>query len=534
MIPELAALGFGLVWIARIDEQTGDLATVKLDRNGTDATHEAPARFAIDPRLPIGHGFRDRRILNIPAPDALHIFDRDDDVVPPNTLGMTRAGYDRMRGHPFACGPLLGAGGEPVGAVWLGSYRGAQPISDEVLDHGALPAILALLAIAVERVHHTERADRLAGELARARDALVATGPIRTIGELALGAAHDLNNLAGIARIAVEVGARSATDAVEQLPRIERVNRAIIDLVKRVQRVAWPARAAPASEAADLTRTVDDVVVLAGPQLRAQGIELDAELPQLPPVRCDAALIHQVVLNLVVNAQDALAEVAPGRRRIEIRALQDAGMIRLTVADTGPGIAPDVLARLFRAAFTTKAGGHMGLGLSASQAALAAFGAKLSARNALTGGAVFELTLVPATASAAEPEVPAPRPAATPAHARILVVDDDLDIVDIILAFLEPFGHALTTATTSAQALEIAAAQSFDLVLCDVGMPKLSGLDVARALRTAGYRGKLVLMTGWDAPTLSADARDAAIDMLLKKPFIGADLIAMIETLLAR
>ncbi|HEX3765080.1 MAG TPA: response regulator [Kofleriaceae bacterium] len=111
-------------------------------------------------------------------------------------------------------------------------------------------------------------------------------------------------------------------------------------------------------------------------------------------------------------------------------------------------------------------------------------------------------------------------------------MDDDPDVVYIIRAYLEPHGHAVATATSSAQALDIAAGQSFDLVLCDIGMPKQNGIDVCRSLRDAGYRGKLVLMTGWENYELSPEQRAVAFDTLIKKPFLGADLLAVIDTIL--
>jgi DNA-binding response OmpR family regulator len=79
----------------------------------------------------------------------------------------------------------------------------------------------------------------------------------------------------------------------------------------------------------------------------------------------------------------------------------------------------------------------------------------------------------------------------------------------------------------------VASSRAFDLVLCDIGLPGQSGLDMPRALRDRGYRGKLILMTGWDSHALSADPRLAECDALLKKPFVGVDLINAIRSLIA-
>jgi two-component system capsular synthesis sensor histidine kinase RcsC len=189
---------------------------------------------------------------------------------------------------------------------------------------------------------------------------------------------------------------------------------------------------------------------------------------------------------------------------------------------------------------TSKRGSHLGLGLAVSRASLALFDGTIEARNAPTGGAVFEVTLV-AAPPRAEPSVPPPpAPAASPPppteqvrSPRILAVDDDLDVVELIRLILEPLGYRITTATSSTQALDAAATESFDLVLCDLGMPKHSGLDVCRLLREAGYGGKLVLMTGWDSHSLIHDVRALDCDALLKKPFVTVDLMQVIHAMLA-
>src|SRR5262249_39358687 len=159
------------------------------------------------------------------------------------------------------------------------------------------------------------------------------------------------------------------------------------------------------------------------PVLREQGIAVDIALGELPAVRCDAVLIHQVVLNLLINAHDALVTVAADRRRIALSARADNGTVRLTVADTGPGIAPQMRDRLFQPFMTTKGGSHMGLGLAAARTSLQQFGGTLDAHNAATGGAVFELALV-AAPTGARPSAPRPRPMSTPPdtvrHAKIL------------------------------------------------------------------------------------------------------------------
>lgn len=527
----IVKLDFDSVWVAVLDEDTGNLATVAEIIEGVDTTHEAPMMRALDPRQPIGVSFRERRMISIADPDSLYVIEGDDEP-PPNKLGLLRVPHEHMRGHPFACGPLLGSRGQPVGALGLSSYRGNQPIPDALLSQGLVRAFIDHLGIALERALQRGKLDAI---LARTQAAMIRDARLKAVGELAATVAHDLNNLSGIALLAVGVGLRSPADAVDMLPRIERANRAIGKHVARLQRIAR----SPSNdtETTDLRQIVDDILMMMAPTLREQSIEVDsdADRSEMPLVRCDVVVVHQVVLNLLINAKDALGQVPPERRRIEIRLHDDGGMVRLIVADSGPGIAPEVLEQLFQRIYTTKDSSHQGLAMASAYTALKQFGGQIAARNARNGGAVFEVTLVAAPASTpASPPLPPPPPASTEPtrRGRILAVDDDPDIVDVIRAHLESIGYEVVTATDPAQAIDAATSQVFDLVLCDLGMPKHSGLDVCRSLREADYRGKLVLMTGWDTETLRTEHREC--DMLLKKPFEGADLVHTIDTLLGR
>lgn len=523
VLHEIVGLGFGAVWIGVLDELTGQLSTLKDISDGVDVTPVVPEIVTLDLRQPLDHGFRTRQMINITDPGSLHLIERDDEVVPPDKLALSRAVYDRVRGQPFACGPLLDHRREPVGAIALSSYRGGQPIPDSVLSEGLLRAFMNHLSIAIDRALLMARVERLNASLIQAQAA------IKTAGELQAAVAHDLNNYSGIGLLAVGVGSRSPADAFEMLAPIERANRAIGDLVARMQRVAR----LPSSEGqvAHLPQIVSDILIMMRPILGEQSIRVHVDVPAVSPVGCDAVLLHQVLLNLVINARDALREATVDPRQINIHARDDAGWVRLVVTDNGPGIAPEALAHLFQR-FTTKGTAHHGLGLASAHASLQQFGGRIEGRNAPTGGAEFEVTLLAAPPSAPEGPVsprPPPRGARRTRPARILAVDDEPDILDIIRQYLDLLGHTVVLTTDPVQAIAEARSQVFDLVLCDVGMPNHSGFDVCRWLRTAGYRGKLVLMTGWDTEMLRTDGQ---ADMLLKKPFQAPDLLHVIDTLL--
>ncbi|MBC7973832.1 MAG: GAF domain-containing sensor histidine kinase, partial [Myxococcales bacterium] len=396
VVHELVSLGFDAVWIAVLEEEAGNLVTLCDIVDGAPSPQPFAATIALDIREPLGKAFRERRVINVTDPTSLHIVetvgnDNDDDG-PTDRLALPRQVFHYLRGRPFACGPALGSRGQPVGAMVLSSYRGAQPIPDPVLTQGLVRALIAHLGIAMERSLLAARLERLDASLAHAQFSTARDRQLKAVGELAAGVAHDLNNLCGISMLAVSVGGRSPDDAWAVMPRIEGANRAIRDMVGRLQRAGRPPSGEP--EIAHLAHILDDLRVMLGPALREHAIELDIELAPVPPVACDPVLILQVVMNLVLNARDALAEVPPDRRAIKMRVRDDGGVVRMIVMDTGPGIAPGILDRLFQPFATTKRDAHLGLGLATSRSSLAHHGATIEARTLPTGGAVFEVTMI--------------------------------------------------------------------------------------------------------------------------------------------
>ena len=532
VLEEIVSLGFGAVWIAVLDEPSGNLKTVREVIDGRDTTHEMPEIFMLDTRQPIGHGFRERRMINIKDPASLLILEDEEGRVPPDMMALPRVIFEHLRGHPFACGPLLGSRGQPVGALGLSSYLGQQPIPDEVLEEDSLlTAFMAHLGIAMERALFVQRLEHLNAELVAAQETLLQNARMRAVTELTAAIAHDLNNLSGIALMAVSVGYTSPGAAYKTLPRIERANRAIGDLVGRLQRVARTGTPS-VIESVDLTKVLDGVLLMLGPFFREHSIRVTRAVTPLS-VLGDELEIQQVLMNVLLNARDALSQVPDDRRTIEIEVAPAGGQVRLRVADSGPGFSPDVLDRAFEPFVTTKGGDHPGIGLATVAGSVKHFGAGVEARNRPGGGAEVEIRF---TRAAAPP--PAPEPVASSerpdASLKILAIDDEQDVVDIITQYLETRGHDVIGTTAPSEAAELASTNRFDVVLCDVGMPEINGLELCSSLREHGVTSKLILMTGWDQDAVRGDARSASCDGLLKKPFVGDQLDDLIAGLLGQ
>ncbi|MFT3820093.1 MAG: response regulator [Rubrivivax sp.] len=380
--------------------------------------------------------------------------------------------------------------------------------------------------------------------IARQRDALRQSEKLGAMGALLAGVAHELNN-----PLAIVMGRASLLEEKTEGTPLHADARRIRDAAERCGRIvrtflnmarSRPARHAPV-QLNDLVRAAADML---GYTLRSHGIELELRLlPELPEVMADGDQIGQVVLNLIVNAQQALA-AHDGPRRITVHSgrVQQrgvAGVAWLRVTDSGPGVPPAVRERVFEPFFTTKAeGAGTGLGLSVSRSIVREHGGELELEPAAEGqGAAFTLRLpLPAPAAAAAPAPAAPPPAAAvaAASARLLVVDDEPGIIELLRRLLEEAGYEVAAADSGALALALLDSARFDAVVSDLRMPDMDGAALWQELRRRhpALAGRLLFVTG---DTLSATARrilDATGCPHLNKPFTREDLLQQVARVL--
>jgi two-component system NtrC family sensor kinase len=218
--------------------------------------------------------------------------------------------------------------------------------------------------------------------------------------------------------------------------------------------------------------------------------------PGLPLVWGDADQLHQVLVNLVVNAQQALVQSAPPRR-LAIRAEARDGTVVVEVEDNGPGMPPDVRKRAFEPFFTTKPQGvGTGIGLSVCHGIVAAHGGRIEVESEPGRGTLFRVTLPVAAGGAAALEGTVPAPVAA-AAGRVLVVDDEREIAELVAETLEQDGYEVEAVTGGRAALARLARGGIDLVVSDLRMPDVDGTALIEALREREGRAvPLILVTG--------------------------------------
>jgi signal transduction histidine kinase len=281
-------------------------------------------------------------------------------------------------------------GGEMIGALGLASFRKHRDWPDELV--GRLRLVADVFANALARKRAEEESHRL-------RDQLAHVGRVATMGELAGSIAHEVNQplcaIVSNAHTLQRMLARPDADPAEvrdALEDIRKDGKRASEVVGRIRALLKRGQVEHAPQ--DLNALVQEVLPLARSELGKNGITLHLELAaDLPPVRGDRVQLQQVVLNLLVNAAEAMAGTAAGRRRLVVRTARDGpGGASVAVSDSGTGVAPQSLGRVFDAFFTTKPGG-MGMGLAISRSIVADHGGTIAAANNADGGATFTFTL---------------------------------------------------------------------------------------------------------------------------------------------
>lgn len=319
------------------------------------------------------------------------------------------------------------------------------------------------------------------------------------LGQLLASIVHELNNQLSTILAQTQL-ARRGTQAAVQGARLDRVIEAARQSARIVTNLLDLARRRPVRRTPmDLGEIVQRAIGLVQADLDRHGIAIDLSLASdLPSVLGDSTGMTQVVVNLLTNARDALAEVpAPRQVAVRTRFDADAGLVELSVADNGPGIPSAILRRIFQPFFTTKPEGKgTGLGLSLCITQTKELGGGITARNRPDGGAEFLVRLPARTADADDPAwIPAPQPAG---RAAILVVDDDRDMARYIQSLLRREGHAVDLAAEGGEALRRLDRRHYDLIVSDMHMAGIDGIELFQRLEREhpDAVARLIFVTG--------------------------------------
>ncbi len=407
----------------------------------------------------------------------------------------------------------------------LDSFRREHRLLD---CHGDVVWVDSALSLLPSASGRPELAIVMAQDITRRRLAeehVRETQKIEAAGELAAGVAHDFNNLlmgisgyATLAHTRVDAGSRLA----EYLSHIEGCVHRAASLTQQL--LAFGRKEALQLVDLDLNQLIGDAAsmlrALLGPQV---AVEL-ALAPELRNVSGDPVQLQRVLLNLTLNARDAM----PDGGTLTVRTANGDDRVVLTVSDTGCGMSPEVQARSFEPFFTTKEHGQgTGLGLSSVHGIVLQSGGEIAVASVVGEGTTFTITLPAATATAV--------PVAAPidivvrkdgGRTRVLVVEDQAPVRNLITELLGLHNYDVVAAPDAEAALSfVDEHEPFDVVLTDIVLPGMDGVALAHALHAQNANTRVLFMSGYP--------REHRVDprMLLAKPFSIDDLLARLDTL---
>jgi signal transduction histidine kinase len=324
---------------------------------------------------------------------------------------------------------------------------------------------------------------------------------LSAVGEFVAGVAHELNNpltaLIGFAEL-LQMSAVSDNDR-DSLKRIsssaERCHKIVQSLL------SFARQHPPERKLSSVNALVEAVIEILIYELRTNNIRVEKELsPHLPRLLLDPHQIQQVFLNIVNNARQAIEAHRPGGL-IRIATSAAGQRVRIVFQDDGPGISEENLAKIFNPFFTTKAVGKgTGLGLSLSYGIIQEHGGSITAESQLGRGTTFliELPITNQSESAPVSSAPPPPPPVEGKGRKVLVVDDEPDILDLTVKILQRRGYLVQTAVDGESALRVMASGRFDLIISDWKMPGLSGRQLFERLLASDPEAakRMVFMTG--------------------------------------
>lgn len=407
-------------------------------------------------------------------------------------------------------------------------------VSDYAVHDGTVDYLLALQL----RSTSVDELTDLAEDLKRTQQQLLQAGKLAALGQLAGEVAHELNN----PLLAVVMNAELLREDIRGYPelsgsrdRLDNLQRACAECKTTVEKLLGFARRSPGRQVeTDLGNVARAAVALLEGRLRAKAVNLEVDIPNSLPVLGDDTELQQVVVNLLLNASQVIADGGSVRLAAEV----SDRVVKLSVSDDGGGIDDADLPYIFEPFFTTKpAGAGTGLGLVLSARIINEHGGSIDVEPNVGEGARFTLVLpaVVGSATAARLQAAAAESTALGAEASaqvgtVLLIDDETEFVLLPLAHtLRRAGYTVHATDDPEAALALAGEQEIHVVLIDQIMPAMRGLDLMAKLQRVSPRTLYVLMSGNLTPEDIARADQLDAFDCLAKPCSRAELIAVVR-----
>ncbi|NOQ43257.1 MAG: response regulator, partial [Dehalococcoidia bacterium] len=391
-----------------------------------------------------------------------------------------------------------------------------QKILEQIAGHVAVAVQNAQLYDGAKRAYEETR--RAYDELNAAQEYMIRSEKLRALGEMAGGVAHDFNNVLTIILGRAQLAIESVDDPVlkKSLTAIEQAaldGAATVRSLQEFTRVRKDRIADPVN----VSHMVMSALQMAEPRLKESrekdgiAIEVSTELNVKESVLGDIAELREALINIIFNAVDAMPEGG----KLSIKAWREDRQVVLSIADTGVGMSDETKDNIFDPYFTTKGPSGMGLGLSMAYGIITRHSGDIGVESSPGEGTTFYVRL---PLGGEEMQNGSSSDSLNSAgKAKILLVDDDPNVNEVLELMLSQIGYEVTAVTHGQEAITLFMQGYYDLVITDLGMPDVSGWDVAEAVKQKSPETPVVLITGWGVQVDSAQ-RDK-VDGVIAKPF---------------
>lgn len=363
-------------------------------------------------------------------------------------------------------------------------------------------------------------------ELQEAQEQLIQSEKLRSLGIMTNGIAHDFNNILGVILGRTQLLMRKIRDGevLGDLKTIEMASLKGSSTIRRMQDYTR-IRKDELFTSLQLNEIVAEVIEITKTRWKDEAhergvtIHLNTEYGDIPYINGNESELKDVLINVVFNAIDAM----PGGGTITIRTapekIDNDPWVKLEIEDTGLGIAEEVQSKVFEPFFTTKESGGWGLGMSVAYGIIQRHKGNIRFSSAPNRGTTFYLRFPGALFLQQVPQPKASQGGSTDhKHKKILVIDDDDSMRVMLSEILEIDRHEVVSASSGMEALRLFKEDRFDVVLTDLGMPEMSGWDLAHEIKSMAPETRIIMITGWGTQLDRQKALDSGVEKILPKP----------------
>ncbi|MCP4252369.1 MAG: response regulator [Candidatus Scalindua sp.] len=372
-------------------------------------------------------------------------------------------------------------------------------------------------------------------ERKKMEDALLQSEKLKSIGTITAGISHEFNNLLAIISGNVQLLEEDYKDDKVLTNALCTIMKAADDGAEISSNMLKFTKTKPDTKefiSSDIISLIRQAIAFTIPrwknEAQSRGVNYDMDqvgTTSVPRIMCNPTEIREIFVNMINNALDAMPE--GGRLSYSTWRVYDTVFVSIT--DKGLGMSEDVKKNIFDPFFSTKGVDGTGLGMSVAYGIVTRHGGKIDVASEAGLGTTFTMQFPASNERASLIDASGPEQITSEKDLRILVVDDEEDIRNILNQFLSRCGHKVKAVDNGADAINMVVDEGFDLVLCDLAMPNVCGYDVVKFLNGLKKRPKIGIVSGWDEKLDSKNNKELNVDFYLKKPFKYSELAKYID-----